>query len=169
MTRIIYNPETGTEYRHPRADGQAVEGLQPPLVDLLVIQLPLPEMTEGQSASVGDTTYDLEAGTATRGWILQDPPAEETIPQWVAFGAAVMAAPAINALLGTAIANGAAALAMGLSVGLGKAADGDSRVFLQAWSQANQLGLISAELTEAIAAMAAAHDLPAEFVAALAP
>jgi hypothetical protein len=96
-------------------------------------------------------------------------PTPEPEPQWVAFGAEVMAAPAINTLLGTAIANGAAALAMGLSVGLGKAADGDSRVFLQAWDQANQLGLISAELTEAIAAMAAAYNLPADFVAALAP
>jgi hypothetical protein len=89
-------------------------------------------------------------------------------PQWLAFGAIVTADPAINQLLGTALTM-APAVAMSLSVGLGKAADGDSRVFLQAWGAAQSLGLVSAELAKSMAAMAAAHDLPVDFVEALQP
>lgn len=93
-------------------------------------------------------------------------PEPEPEPQWLAFGAVVTADPAINQLLGTALTV-APAVAMSLSVGLGKAADGDSRVFLQAWGAAQSLGLVSAELAATMAATATAHDLPADFVAAL--
>lgn len=88
-------------------------------------------------------------------------------PQWVAFGNAVLADAGINALLATALQQ-APALAMALSVGLGKAADGDSRVFVAAWSTACTLGLVGDELISATQLLAAAHDLPAEFIAALA-
>jgi hypothetical protein len=88
-------------------------------------------------------------------------------PRWVAFGNAVLADAGINALLGTALQQ-APALAMALSVGLGKAADGDSRVFVTAWSTACTLGLVSDDLISATQLLAAAHDLPPEFLAALA-
>ena len=57
---------------------------------------------------------------------------------------------------------------MSISVGLGKAADGDSRVFQSSWSGAIGLGLISPELIAHVQAMAATYDLPAEFIAGLA-
>ncbi|MEN9766865.1 MAG: hypothetical protein RLZZ32_825 [Cyanobacteriota bacterium] len=88
-------------------------------------------------------------------------------PRWLEFGQAVQADPAINALLAVALQQ-APALAMALSVGLGKAADGDSRVFLAAWGTARGLGLVSAELVASTQAAAEAHDLPAEFIAGLA-
>lgn len=88
-------------------------------------------------------------------------------PRWLEFGQAVQADPAINALLAAALQQ-APALAMALSVGLGKAADGDSRVFVAAWGTACSLGLVSDELIPATQLLAAAHDLPAELIAALA-
>jgi hypothetical protein len=53
-------------------------------------------------------------------------------------------------------------------VGLGKAAAGDQRVFLSAWSAAQSLGLVSQELVAGVQTLAVAHDLPAEFVEGLA-
>lgn len=88
--------------------------------------------------------------------------------EWVAFGNAVMADPGINAMLGAAL-QAAPALFQGLGVGLGKAADGDSRVFIGAWTTAHALGLISAQLIADIQAMATQYQLPAEFIAALDP
>ena len=88
-------------------------------------------------------------------------------PRWLEFGQVVQASAEINALLGKALID-APALAMALSVGLGKAADGDSRIFLAAWNSALGLGLINDELITLMQGAAQAHDLPAEFVAGLA-
>lgn len=88
-------------------------------------------------------------------------------PQWIEFGQVVQASPEINALLGKALVD-APALAMALSVGLGKAADGDSRIFIAAWRSALGLGLINDELITLMQGAAQAHDLPAEFIAGLA-
>lgn len=87
-------------------------------------------------------------------------------PRWLEFGAAVQGMSAINTMLAAAL-EAAPALAMALSVGLGKAADGDSRVFLSAWQAARGQGLVSTGLVEALQLLATAHDLPAEFVAGL--
>jgi len=88
-------------------------------------------------------------------------------PRWLEFGQVVQTEPRINALLGKALVD-APALAMALSVGLGKAADGDSRIFLAAWNSALGLGLINAELITLMQGAAQAHDLPTAFVAGLA-
>jgi hypothetical protein len=88
-------------------------------------------------------------------------------PRWIEFGQVVQAEPRINALLSRALVD-APALAMALSVGLGKAADGDSRIFLAAWSSALGLGLINAELITLMQGAAQSHDLPADFIAGLA-
>jgi hypothetical protein len=85
-------------------------------------------------------------------------------PQWIAFWAALP--PEVDQLLNAAQA-ASPRLALSLGVGLGKAADGDSRVFLGAWQSARSLGLISAELVTAVQTLATHHDLPAEFVAGL--
>lgn len=86
-------------------------------------------------------------------------------PQWIAFSDALPAD--VNALLAQAQALDHR-LYGGLLVGLGKAADGDSRVFLGTWAKARGAGLIPPEMIEQIQALAVAHDLPAEFVAGLA-
>lgn len=60
-----------------------------------------------------------------------------------------------------------AALAFG--VGLGQVADrGDPRVFLDAWHQALERDLLTPELVAGVQQLAQAHNLPAEFVEALA-
>lgn len=85
-------------------------------------------------------------------------------PQWIAFWAALPSE--VDQLLNAAQA-ASPRLALSLGVGLGKAADGDSRVFLGAWQSARSLGLIAPELVTAVQALAVTHDLPAEFVAGL--
>jgi hypothetical protein len=85
-------------------------------------------------------------------------------PQWIAFWAALPAE--VDALL-TAAQAASPRLALSLGVGLGKAADGDSRVFLGAWQSAHALDLISPELVTSTKTLAVAHDLPAEFVGGL--
>lgn len=87
-------------------------------------------------------------------------------PRWIEFGQVVQAEPRINALLGKALVD-APALAMALSVGLGKAADGDSRIFLAAWRSALSLGMINDELITLMQGAAQAHDLPADFIVGL--
>jgi hypothetical protein len=86
-------------------------------------------------------------------------------PRWVEFWAALP--PEVDTLL-TAAQAASPRLALSLGVGLGKAADGDSRVFIGAWQSAQLLGLVSAELITGVQALAVAHDLPAEFVEGLA-
>ena len=85
-------------------------------------------------------------------------------PEWIAFQDALPAE--IDQLL-AAIQPVSLKLTLALGVGLGKAADGDSRVFINAWQQAIAAGFISAELIAAIQALAVQYHLPAEFVASL--
>ncbi len=85
-------------------------------------------------------------------------------PRWLEFNEALP--PEVDPLLAAARAM-SPRLGAQLEVGLGKAADGDSRVFLAAWQKARTVGLASAEMTLALQQLATAHDLPAEFVAGL--
>jgi hypothetical protein len=85
-------------------------------------------------------------------------------PRWIEFWAALPAD--VDALLAAARA-ASPRLEHGLSVGLGQAAQGDSRVFLGSWQQAKSLGLIPPELVAGVQALAVAFDLPAEFVGGL--
>jgi hypothetical protein len=86
--------------------------------------------------------------------------------RWVDFGIAVAAMAEVNQFLAAAF-QAAPALYGSLTVGLGKAADGDSRVFLAAWSQAKALGLVPAALIAPLQALATQHRLPQQFVEAL--
>lgn len=85
-------------------------------------------------------------------------------PQWIAFNDALPAE--VNTLLAQAQALDQRIYG-GLLVGLGKAADGDSRVFLGTWQKARAAGLIPPEMVAQIQALATSYDLPAEFVAGL--
>jgi hypothetical protein len=85
-------------------------------------------------------------------------------PRWIEFWAALPAD--VDALLAAARA-ASPRLELGLGVGLGKAADGDSRVFIGSWQQAKSLGLIPPELVAGVQGLSVAFDLPAEFVGGL--
>jgi hypothetical protein len=86
-------------------------------------------------------------------------------PRWIEFSDALPVE--VDGLLAAAQAV-SPRLALALGVGLGKAADGDSRVFLSAWQTARGLGLISVELVAGLQMLATQYDLPAEFIAGLA-
>jgi hypothetical protein len=86
-------------------------------------------------------------------------------PRWLEFAAALP--PEVRSLLRAAW-DLDPLLKDSLSIGLGKAADGDSRVFLGAWQTARGLGLIPPELVQGLQLLATQHDLPPEFVAGLA-
>jgi hypothetical protein len=85
-------------------------------------------------------------------------------PQWIEFWAVLPAE--VDALLAAA-RSASPRLELGLGVGLGKAADGDNRVFLGAWQNAKALGLVPTELVQGIQALAIQYDLPADFVGGL--
>lgn len=88
----------------------------------------------------------------------------ETQAQWLAFAAALDSQQGISDLLEAAPLG----VALKLAVGLGKASDGDPRVFGQAWNVAGSIpGLVPAELLQAVVALAQQYQLPAEFVALL--
>jgi hypothetical protein len=96
-------------------------------------------------------------------------PEPELQPEWIAFQRDVMSTPAVNIMLGATL-QAAPAVGLALAVGLGQVAQGgDARTFLEAWGAGMVLGLITAELTAVVSTLAVARDLPADFVAALAP
>ena len=86
-------------------------------------------------------------------------------PRWIEFSDALPVE--VDKLLAAAQAV-SPRLALALGVGLGKAADGDSRVFLSAWQTARGIGLIAPELVQGLQMLATQYDLPPEFVAGLA-
>jgi hypothetical protein len=91
-------------------------------------------------------------------WRAQNP------PEWIAFANALPAG--VRALLRNARLADEVLGAM-LEAGLGKAADGDSRVFIGAWQTCAAAGLVSSELAAELIALAEQYHLPAEFIAGL--
>ena len=101
-------------------------------------------------------------------YVIEALPPPIPTPRWVDFSAIVMSLPAINVMLG-AVLQAAPGLAGGMWVGLDKASEGDSRVFLNSWNAAFAMGLLSAELITTVQEIAAEYDLPESFIDALAP
>jgi hypothetical protein len=79
----------------------------------------------------------------------------------------VMELPEVKAIFAQAIAAGEAPLAVGLGVALGKAAEGQSTLFVGIWAKAIAHGLVSPELNGQVQALAGAFNLPTEFIAGL--
>lgn len=89
-------------------------------------------------------------------------------PHWVEFAGALASDPAVNGLVATA-ATAAPVLHLMLGVGMGQAAQGDSRTFLSAWSQAIAVGLVTTQMISGVQALAVQYGIPAEFIMALSP
>ena len=129
--------------------------------------------TTGEVREISDeliAAWKVANNPKREGWEAYVPPTPEPPapqPQWTAFGSVVMEQAEIKALLNQAFAIGESPLAMGLAVGLGKAADGDSSVFLDAWGKAVAGGLVPAELIAQVQSLAGAYDLPGGFIAGL--
>lgn len=90
----------------------------------------------------------------------------QPVAHWVQFAGMLATDPAVNQLVATAAA-AAPVLHLMLGVGLGQAAQGEPATFLAAWDKARSSGLVSELVAEQVAAMAAAFDLPTDFVGAL--
>jgi hypothetical protein len=101
-------------------------------------------------------------------YVIEALPPPIPTPRWVDFSAIVMSLPAINVMLG-AVLQAAPGLCGGMWVGLDKASEGDSRVFLNAWTTSYAMGLLSAELITTVKGIAGEYDLPEAFIDALAP
>ena len=87
-------------------------------------------------------------------------------PRWVEFAEAVTSDPAVAELY----ENAPRVLAHNLTGGLLQAVNQrDPRTFAAAWNKARAALLVPPTLEQAILALAVAHDLPQEFVAALGP
>lgn len=86
--------------------------------------------------------------------------------RWVEFGAALAADQPINQWFGGLFPQAPVLHGM-ISVGLGQAAQGDSRTFLAAWSSALAGGLISSDLVQHLVGVARAYDLPQAFISGL--
>jgi hypothetical protein len=154
-------PDTSFAMPGPNAEWLAEHGAVPIRNDLpydvetQILQASEPYLLNGNA-------YDVEAVERPLG------PQPAVEPQWIAFQRDVMMAPSINQMLGTAL-QGAPSVGLALAVGLGQVAQGsDAQTFLEAWGAGIAMELITPELAELVAAMATTHDLPAEFVAALA-
>jgi len=166
--QILRHKETGEVLPHPRTDNQPAVGLGPIYEEFWLVEMQLPTLTPQQTAERFEEV-DEAAKTVTRGWRithLPEPPPPPPEPRWVQFGAALVADPDINQFIG-GIAQAAPVLHLMLGVGLGQAAQGDSRTFLTAWAGALAAGLVPKELVEHLQEAAAGFDLPAEFIAEL--
>jgi hypothetical protein len=83
--------------------------------------------------------------------------------KWLEFGAALAVDPAINQFVAT-IAQAAPVLHLMIGVGLGQAAQGDVRTFLEAWKMGLSSNIISADLQQHLIAIASGYDLPQKFI-----
>lgn len=87
--------------------------------------------------------------------------------KWVEFGAALAADPAVNQWYHALFTPQTSVLHGMVNVGLGQAAEGDSRTFLAAWSSALANGLITSDLMQHLVGVARAYDLPQAFISGL--
>ena len=171
MAVLVVSIPGGEIKPYPRQDELPIIGLDLEADVLQVVEDPLPQLNANQEAIPTQTVEITDPdgfinGILRKGWQVVDLPPPPPEPQWVEFGSAVVAMAQVNQFLGV-VFQAAPGLYGSLTVGLGKAADGDSRVFLTAWGTAKNLGLVPTELTPPIQALAVAHHLPTEFVNAL--
>ncbi len=188
MSRHLLHRPTGELRPYPRQDVQPVAGLDraiyhvlqdvnepQPLYDLatqmIVAADPVITITDPDSEDVN--------GTVTYSWRVEPLPPPPLLPDVLGFFSELSRNPAIAVPIGDLLAemmqprpnpHHAPQAALGLGVGLGQVADkGDPRVFLDAWHQALERGLLGPELIAGVQQLAQVHNLPAEFIAALQP
>lgn len=176
MPHLLYDTQTASLLAYPRLDDEPVQGLDSRYIALRLIEDLPPDHDPATEQLEATETIDLTAGEVRRGWVVKPIPPPAPEPQWVAFYAALNTSPDIGTAVETILRDllppspTASLRALGgMYVGLGQAASGgDSRVFLQAWQQAAQAGLLAPEVILGVQQLAQAHNLPAEFVEALA-
>lgn len=179
MARLLYDTETATLRPYPRPDDEPVINLDSRYLMMDLIQEAQPDYDPATQRPEPTEMIDLEALTVTRGWQLVDVPPPPPPPDVLGFFSELSRNPAIATPIGDLLSEmmqprpnpaHAPQAALGLGVGLGQVADkGDPRVFLDAWHQALERGLLGPELIAGVQQLAQVHNLPAEFIAALQP
>jgi hypothetical protein len=180
MTRLLLDRSTNQLLPYPRQDDEPVAGLDCTAAYVVeLIRESEPEYDPSTHylqplepvVNITDPDSDDVNGTATYGWellVIPAPTPDPPQPRWAEFGLMVMEMPQVKLIFAQAIAAGEAPLAVGLGVALGKAADGQSALFLGIWAKAVAHGLVLPELNGQVQALATAFDLPTEFIAGLA-
>lgn len=77
MKKLIYNTTTNLLQPWPRADGEAVEGLAPHLLEMTVIETETPTIDDTTQRLEFSRSIDVEARTVTQGMVAVDKSAEE--------------------------------------------------------------------------------------------
>jgi hypothetical protein len=150
-----------------------------------VVEVEAPELSDVRTKRVIPADPVLGGdGIWRTAWIERDATTDEIAwfdqlnapaPEWIGFQRALMADAGVNALLATCLSVqaaplGGATIYGGLVVGLGQVAQGASpATFLEAWRGGMMAGLVTAELAEAVADLAAPFNLPAAFLEGLMP
>jgi hypothetical protein len=88
--------------------------------------------------------------------------------RWLEFGAALAQDLTVNTFVGSLVQI-APVLHLMVGVGLGQAAQGDMRTFLDAWALGINANLISAELQQHLVTLASGYELPQRFMDGLQP
>lgn len=167
MTRLLYNHSNAQLLPYPRQDDQPVIGLDPTLVALTLIEQAPPSYDPATHRLEPTEAIDLQAGTVTRGWRAVPLPPAPPAPNWMQFYEVISTNPDVNTMLGHVLA-AAPALYGGLIVGLSRVSDGDTQLFLAAWSGVRALMPLQAEFVASLQAVATTHHLPPDFIEALA-
>lgn len=116
-----------------------------------------PELTDGQWVVGWDRRDATPEEIAA--WDAAHPPE----PEWLAFSGELGMMPQIVNLLRIVFQINPAFFSQ-LTIGLSDAAKGDSRLFLNAWSQAIQNQLVNQELIDIVANLAIKYHLPTGFI-----
>jgi hypothetical protein len=75
--KLIYNTETNLLQPWPRADDGPVEGLEPHLVEMTVVETETPEIDDATQRLEFQRTINVEARTVTQGMVAVDKTADE--------------------------------------------------------------------------------------------
>jgi len=82
--KIIYNTETGEILDYPRADENAVEGLQAPLVELTLVEAEKPAYNPSTQTIVKSDVPDLDSAVLNRSWeVVELPLRVMTAEEWL--------------------------------------------------------------------------------------
>jgi hypothetical protein len=164
---VLLDTTTGLIRDYPRRDEEPVEGLDPRYEVLRIVREAAPQYDPATHSISETRAIDRDAGEWRWGWSVEPLPPVAPQAEWRTFKRALLAHPAINALLGGSLATAPAA---GLSLPatlLAAAGGGDVDDFRGAWVALRRQGLVSPELLQEVRALALMLHLPEAFVAAL--
>lgn len=131
------------------------------------IPAPTPAPIPGPSERVEEVHPIYENGEWRQAWQLVPIAPVLSVPDWLQFYEAISTNPDVNTMLGHVLA-AAPALYGGLIVGLSRVSNGDTQLFLAAWSGVRALMPLQAEFVASLQAVATTHNLPPDFIEALA-